>query len=193
MWMCCVQEHNGIAKEDITSDDADLTTIRKSFRSKQIDWEGLAVLMEKRAASQSPAAADGSDADNTDGSAANDDAGLSAMMPECNENVTQEMLDELLADLLDHPHQFFVMMRRPDFGRKEQYLQALLFAARFIQYALPGPMHMMKAINKRIQRTLRRKAWDKTVGAHGQVLHPFFEALILVRVQSAALCALGLV
>jgi hypothetical protein len=175
-----VQEHNGISKEDISADDADLTTIKDSFRSKQIDWEGLAVLVEKRAAPESPAATDGTDA-NIDGSSANGDAGLSALMPECNETITQEMLDELVADLRDHPSQFFVMMRRPDFGHKEQYLEALIFAARFIQIALPGPMHMMKAINKRIQRTIKRMAWDKTVGEHGQVLHPFFEALILVR------------
>jgi hypothetical protein len=106
-------------------------------------------------------------------------------MPECTGAVTAAMLEELVEAMKDHPASFFIMLRRPDFGRKEGYGNALVFSDRFITLAYPGPMHWMKALAKRIIRSLYRRAYDNTIGEHGQVERLFDVALLKVTTVAA--------
>jgi hypothetical protein len=144
-----LQTLNGITREQMPGDDSNLEDIDKAYRCKQIDWAELAKAGQEAM-----------------------EEGLAALMPECTGAVTDEMLKELVADMVDHPSCFFIMLRRPDFGRKAGYGDALVFPERFITLAYPGPMHWMKGLGKRILRSIFRRCWDNTIGPHGQVERP---------------------
>jgi hypothetical protein len=82
------------------------------------------------------------------------------------------------------PHHFFVAFRRPNFGRKGGYPDALVFSKNFITVTLPGVMHWLKCIGKRILRCLLRRGWDNTVttgtGSAAKVERPGVEAFLKV-------------
>jgi hypothetical protein len=131
-----VQKVNGITTAHIASNDAPLSTICKTYRCKLINFSEL---------TKSGKGSSG------------------RFKPKFTDQVTEAHWENVAADMARQPHHFFVAFRRPNFGRKGGYPDALVFSKNFITVTLPGVMHWLKCIGKRILRCLLRRGWDNTV------------------------------